>query len=240
MMGRPRAAMPAPPQQGARPQPVGTAGGFFDPFAGMRAMPMPASGGYGMMGGMPRGSYSSPYSMPSASGSAAYPGGYGGAAQGYGDGAATARVQSSGYGEEAPGAGDEAARLLTASGVPHDGGRLRWPVGLRVLAAPETDELRAQAEALFQAAAAQAADGPVNPRLGEELTRSVERLRRLLQRDKDERFALPAAVYDESEQFLAKLKRAETMLKDGLGAPGKARLEAEPEPAKEGRGGGYR
>jgi hypothetical protein len=185
--------------------------------------------------------------MPSAYGSGASQGGYGasrgygGMSPGYGDGPYAARVQSSGYGEEAPTSGDESGRLLTAVGVPNEGGRLSWPTGLRVLAAPEMEELRTQTEALFRAAAAQAAAGPVSPRTDEELARSVERLRRLLQKDKDEKFALSAAIYEESERFLAKLKRAEATLKEGVGSPGgKAGSEAKPAPATGERGGGYR
>jgi hypothetical protein len=56
----------------------------------------------------------------------------------------------------------------------------------------------------------------VDARLGEELTRSVDALRKLLLRDKEERFSLPLGAYEQSEEFLAKLKRAEGSLRAGL------------------------
>jgi plastocyanin len=153
---------------------------------------------------------------------------YGGASstvQGYtngydsGTGAATG---SQGYATESqPSAEDRrVGRLLTATGVPNVNGRLRWPIGLRVLAAREADELRDQIDALFQESALQAASGPVNAMLAQETQRAVKRFRGLVLKDKAERFGLALAVYDESERFLAKLERAEQVLQAGLGAPG--------------------
>jgi hypothetical protein len=101
------------------------------------------------------------------------------------------------------------SRLLTAGGVPNDKGQLRWPIGLAILAAPGVDELCDQIEALFGEAARQAADGSVNPALAEETRQAVNKLRRLLLKEKAERFGMPLAVYQESERFLNKLNRAE-------------------------------
>ena len=112
------------------------------------------------------------------------------------------------------------SRLLTASGVPNDKGRLRWPVGLRVLAAPGADELRDQLDAIFQEAAYQAANGPVNAALAFEARQAVAKFRRLLLKDKTERFGLAQGVYDEAERFLAKLERSEQVMRAGLNAPG--------------------
>jgi hypothetical protein len=97
---------------------------------------------------------------------------------------------------------------------------LRWPLGLQILGGPETghqaDELRGQLSALFQQAAEQAAKGPVDPKLLQEITRAADRLRNLLTRDRKERGQLPGAVYDEAERVLNQLKHAEAMLRTGL------------------------
>jgi hypothetical protein len=104
--------------------------------------------------------------------------------------------------------------------VPNDNGQLRWPLGLRNLAAPHTDELRGQIDALFEKAASQTADGPVSSPLIQEIGESVKEFRRLLLKDKAERFGMPLAVYNESERFLNQLEHAALLLKAGLQAPG--------------------
>jgi hypothetical protein len=113
--------------------------------------------------------------------------------------------------------------LLTASGVPNNKGQLRWPIGLAILAAPGVDELCEQIESLFAEAARQAAGGPVNAALGEEMRQAVKQLRRLLLKEKTERFGMPLAVYQESERFLDKLDRAEQRLQAGIGTPARQR-----------------
>jgi plastocyanin len=110
--------------------------------------------------------------------------------------------------------------LLTASGVPNENGQLRWPLGLRILAAPETDELREQIDALFHEAASQAAGGPVSSPLIQEMGEAVRKFRRLLLKDKAERFGMPLAVYNESERFLNRLEHATQLLQAGLQIPG--------------------
>lgn len=109
-------------------------------------------------------------------------------------------------------------RLPTASSVPNDKGQLRWPIGLAILAAPGADELREQIDALFDEAARQAAEGSVNPALAEEVRQAVKKLRRLLLKEKAERFGMSLAVYEESERFLDGLDRAEQRLRAGIGA----------------------
>jgi hypothetical protein len=109
--------------------------------------------------------------------------------------------------------------LLTASGVPNDRGQVRWPIGLAILAAPGADELCEQIEALFAETARQAAGGAVNPALAEEMRQSVKELKRLLLKEKAERFGMPLAVYQESERFLDKLDRAGQLFRAGMGTP---------------------
>jgi plastocyanin len=182
-----------------------------------------SSGRYGQSsGGNPYGAY-----MGSGMGY----GGYQGNGTNYSNG--SAQTYPSGAGTADPNSADSqqnsaqiAGSLLTASGVPIEGGRLNWPAGLRALAAPGCDELRRQSEALFQQAALQAADGPVNPEVARDLRHTVGELRRLLLKDKDERFALPWTVYEECERFLARLDRAERNLRAGSrGASGRAQLQ---------------
>jgi hypothetical protein len=88
------------------------------------------------------------------------------------------------------------------------------------LAAPEADQLREQIDALFQEAASQTAGGPVSSPLIQEMSQAVKKFRRLLLKDKAERFGMPLTVYDESERFLNQLEHAAQLLKAGLQASG--------------------
>jgi hypothetical protein len=110
-----------------------------------------------------------------------------------------------------------------AAGVPNDGGRPRWPVGLRVVGGPAGDDLRQQIEALLQYGAEQTHAGPVSPHLTQELAGSVGGLRRLLRHDREERFSLALTTYEDAERFLAKLDHARKLL--------------EPDPESSGRTG---
>jgi hypothetical protein len=112
------------------------------------------------------------------------------------------------------------SRLLTASGVPNDKGQLRWPLGLAILAAPGADDLCEQIDALLEEMAIEAAGGPVSAALAEEAHQAVMKLRRLLLKEKAERFGMPWAVYQESERFLNKLDRAQQFLGTGRATPG--------------------
>jgi len=139
--------------------------------------------------------------------------------QGYGDASLNTLPQTYATEPQRSREDKSMSRLLTASGVPNDNGQLRWPIGLVILAAPGADELGGQIEALFEESARQAASGPVNPVLAEEARHAVQKLRRLLLKDKSERFLMPLTVYQESERFLNKLDHAEQLLRAGLGGP---------------------
>jgi plastocyanin len=156
----------------------------------------------------------------------------GGSMPGYGG---STPQQSPGYGETAlPAYGQEAvgqqsysqvvmaATLLTALGVPHDRGELRWPEGLRKLAAPGADEMRRRIEALFQYAALQAVAGAVNPQLQEELVQVVKKLRRTMVTEQAERCIMAEFQFEDADRFLKKLEKAEQALAAGTGTPGGA------------------
>jgi hypothetical protein len=125
-----------------------------------------------------------------------------------------------GAGSETSSDGKSLSRVLTAAGVPNDGGRLQWPVGLRVVGGPAGDELRQQIDALLQYGAEQTHAGPVSPHLTQELARSVGALRKLLRRDREERFSLALTSYEDAERFLAKLDHARKLLEADPETPG--------------------
>jgi hypothetical protein len=93
-------------------------------------------------------------------------------------------------------------------------------VGLRVVGGPAGDDLRRQIDALFQYGAGQTQTGSVSAHLTQELARSVEALRQLLLRDRDERWSLALTTYEEAEGFLAKLDHARKLLEAGREAAG--------------------
>ena len=133
-------------------------------------------------------------------------------------GATTSLSSTSSLGSAVPSPEETAvSKVLTACGVANDHGRLRWPLGLQILGGPESgnqaDELRGQLGGLFQEAAEQAAKGPASPKLLQEITHAVARLRDLLTRDQEERGRLPGAVYDEAQRFLKQLEDAEAVLR---------------------------
>jgi plastocyanin len=109
--------------------------------------------------------------------------------------------------------------ILTASGVPHDGGRLKWPVVILAQVTPNGERLRSQVEALFQVAAFQAQVGPVNPGLRREMTRAVEEIRQQVRVTRDRGF-LSRTAFDEAELFLDHLKHAWDVLEEAIPAPG--------------------
>jgi hypothetical protein len=189
-------------------QPAGRAQGYR---SGAQSMPRPMQPGR-----------MSPYGTNSSYGGTA---GYGGA-QGYmGDyqsNAQAAPSASQGYTVDSQLSPEERslARLLTASGVPNDNGHLRWPLGLRILAAPESRELRERIDALFEEAASEAGAGPVAASLIQETDGAIGKFRRLLLKDKTERLGMPLSVYAESERFLDRIQHAEQVLKPGLQVPG--------------------
>jgi len=110
-------------------------------------------------------------------------------------------------------------RLLTASGVPNEVGRIQWPIGLRILGGKRPKPLRDQIDALFQVAATEAAIGSVHRNVTSQLTRDLDEFRQLLLKDKAERFLMTSRNYEEAEAFLEKLSDAEKVLQKGLGSP---------------------
>jgi plastocyanin len=225
-MPRPNSPPASMPNNMLRPQINPNAAMMFS-FNGFR------SPSYGMM------AYPSLYAAQAyGAGSMSYSsamGGYGAGMRNssYGEQGGMRGAGSSGYGGE-NGARSEPSseekslsRILTASGVPNVGGQLLWPVVLRILRGGATDELRRQIDALFQLEAEQTQTGALNPQVAQELARSLEALRKFVRRDREERFSLPLALYEDAEGFLAKLDHAEKLLEPGLEPlGGKVRLEA--------------
>jgi hypothetical protein len=147
-----------------------------------------------------------PYSGSSYAGD-----GYGGSggAGGYGRGGSTGGGDSAGAASSGGGSAQALEVILKASGVPNQNGRVAWPPAFRLLRA---DSLTQQLEGQLQLAAEQVTAGGVNPQLPDEIRLNVEALRRLLRADKEWRFSLPLAVYEDAERFLQKLKRTPQIL----------------------------
>ncbi len=194
----------APPPRPSMGSPGGTA--MPRPPAGGMVLPRPsvptATAGRGSYGGM---------------------GGYGGSpgsAAGYGYGNAPMPVPAPVPNAEPEAAIDTSnpAALLKAVGLPTENGHLHWPPTLLALTSPATPEheLREQIDALYDEAARQAGQGPVNPKLAQELNRAVAQLRQRIDTDRPERYALPRASYDEATRFLRKLQHAARVMTPGL------------------------
>lgn len=111
------------------------------------------------------------------------------------------------------GAGGGSARavelVLTASGIPFQNGQVSWPLALRLLG---TDLQLRQLEAQLKLAAEQVTAGGANAMLLGEIQGNAKELRRLLLADKERRFSLSGAAYEEAERFLEKLRRAPNIL----------------------------
>ena len=99
--------------------------------------------------------------------------------------------------------------ILKASGVPNQNGQVAWPLGLRLLRA---DSEMQQLEAQLQLAAEQVTAGGANPELLDEIRLNVEDLRQLLLADKERRFSMPLAAYEDAEGFLQKLQKTPKVL----------------------------
>ena len=127
---------------------------------------------------------------------------------------------AAGAGPETSSGANSYSRVLTAAGVPNQAGRLQWPVGLRVVGGPVSDELRQQIEALLQYGAWQTQTGPVSAHVTQELTRSVRALRKLLRRDREERLSLALTSYEDAERFLDKLDHARKLFEANPRPPG--------------------
>jgi len=122
-------------------------------------------------------------------------------------------------------------QTLTASGVPSEGGKITWPLGLRTL---PVDTLRKQVEAQLKLAAAGGANGP----LLDDLRRNTEKLRATLLADKEWRFSLPLYAYEDSEQFLRKLRKAPTLLQGSAGQTGESQPQLKAVPSLKDLGAG--
>jgi hypothetical protein len=202
----------------------------FSPNPSVHLGMIPMLSAYGMARPMQAGGMY-PYGAGSPYGGTSRSQGY---AQGYRGSGQAAPAGSEAYTTEPQSDRQEKSwsSLLTAGGLPNDNGRLRWPLGLRILAAPDTDELREQIDALFREAAGQIAGGSVSSTLIQELREAVSKFRRLLLKDKAERLGMPLAVYSESEHFLNQLERATQLLQAGLQWPEEAnRLKTAAPPA---------
>jgi hypothetical protein len=157
-------------------------------------------GGYGaMMAPAYMGSYPYPYSVGAAYSNPFASYGYGNSSQGYGSGATA----------DQPKQQDKRAsfNLFDALGVPNDGSRLTWPLGLRILPpATESQTRLRQIDALVQLMAKQAtAGGQVSANTLQEARRAAEQLHALLRDRKD---ALTSAnTFNEADRFLTQLER---------------------------------
>jgi plastocyanin len=130
----------------------------------------------------------------------------------------TAPTGSAGYGTEelqSPSKAEDPSRLLKAIGLPTEDGHLRWPLPLRVMASPATEErqLREQIDALFEEVASEAARGEVKPFLLDEMHDAVKEFRALVFRDRPDRLVFSQAEWQDSDRFLHKLDHAQKLLK---------------------------
>jgi len=120
-----------------------------------------------------------------------------------------------GGGGSGGGSGGDAGGGGGGSGMAGGGGRLAWPLGLRLLPAPDAIALRDRVEALLQVEADQAADGPVDAGVYLNLASALDELSNLLDRDREQRFSLPAHAYETAEKFLAEIRAAGKRLAGG-------------------------
>jgi plastocyanin len=165
---------------------------------------------------------------------------------GYRSSGGQGQMQGSGGGGSFPGArgqsletqpyGDERRPrlLLTAVGVPNEDGKLRWPPVLYAMASPGTEEheLREQIDAIFAEMVNDATRETVRPALLDELGDMVEKLRKLVFRDRPERVAFSQAEWNDSERFLKKLDHARLVLQRAYPAEGEAQLATRDGPSE--------
>jgi hypothetical protein len=154
-----------------------------------------------------------------------YPGAYGsenqGSYSGYqSQGSYGQMYATSSYGSETQSSseGRSLGRYLTAGGIPNDDGRIRWPIGLKILGRTVSDDLGERLNALFLIEAAEAANGRVDANVSAQIKKNIKEFRDRVFKDKNERLGLPYRVYDEAEDFLDKLANADKVLQAGLGS----------------------
>jgi hypothetical protein len=108
---------------------------------------------------------------------------------------------------------DTEGRLSAATlfGLPAEKGRVKWPLGLRILPpADESKVLREQLEVVLYFVASQAAEGKVNRVFIDFGLDAVQDLRRLVRADREH---TPADTYREAMRFLDRAERGLTRIK---------------------------
>jgi plastocyanin len=147
--------------------------------------------------------------------------GYGSGTQGYGSMGGMAATEESLTSEEQRSTEEKTvSKVLTALGLRNEGGHLRWPLPLRVLASPGTEErqLREEIDALVELAITQATPSAVNPTLFREMDQALKEYRTLSLRDRPERIVFSRAAWNEAERFLDRLEHARELLQGGVKA----------------------
>jgi hypothetical protein len=193
-------------QELLRPSPWTT-----NPYAGLGST-SPYLGAY--QGPNPYSAYfSNPYSGAGASSyggaagsygsGAASAGGSGGAASGYGSGAAAGNSAATGTQRQVSTARTDGS-VLDVLGVPHEGNKVSWPLGLRILPpAAQSEALRTQVDSLLLFTSAQAVYGQVNGGAVDRAVQATAQLRDLLRKGGAD--AMSAHTYHEAWQFLDRL-----------------------------------
>jgi hypothetical protein len=197
--------------------------GYFTPYYGSYVTPALATPGYGggysipSYGGGYGGGYGSPsygggYSgSPSYSSGYPYPGyevsGIGSNANAYGNPTVAAATNANpATASTAPSSltSKETGKVLTAIGVPNDGGQLSYPLGLQVLQ-PQTENLQLldRIETLFQVMANQEIRGEVSANLAAETRGALDRLQTML---KARQTNMMPDTYSQAQQYLDKLR----------------------------------
>jgi hypothetical protein len=180
-------------------------GGMTMPFLpGPRMLPRAPYGGMPFYGqSSPASSnYSSYKMMPPYSGAGGS--GYGGGG-GNGGGNSGAIASGAPLSDPAMVTGG-APNWLGSLGLPSDGGKLVWPLGLRVLApASELQPLRQRIDALLPILAAQASPSAETTTMSDELQGALRQIRQLLAENGD---GLAEATRTEASRFLTDMGRA--------------------------------
>jgi hypothetical protein len=98
-----------------------------------------------------------------------------------------------------------ASAWLDSLGLPNEGGKLAWPLGLRILApAGEVQHLRQRNDTLLPMLAAQAGQDAENSATSEQLEHALRQMRRLLAENGD---GLAEATLADARRFLTDLGR---------------------------------
>jgi hypothetical protein len=178
--------------------PYGYGYGYGYPYLLGSGYGYPYMNPYGDYGGYGYDPYTSPYAYANPYGNTYAPA----ASSGYANPYVTTSGQGAAYGNAAvPG-----ATMLAAADVPMSGGKIDWPLALRIL--PGAEPLRKRTDAIFTVAATQAASGKINTLLPLQMYRAVEELQTLLIYDKQDLLTLSSDQYEAAADFLRRLKGA--------------------------------